>query len=128
LGLLDTLVSKYLKLIQKILETLEKVDFHYVPRVENANANCLARLAPSGEEGKVFIEVQGRPSIETAEVSTIYNGRSWMKDIVQYLKGGVGSEDKIEAHKLRVRAARFVLLRDVLYKMGFPSLTSDVWR
>ena len=67
----------------------------------------------------MIIEVQGRPSIETAEVSTIYNGRSWMTDIVQYLKGGVGPEDKIEAHKLRVRVARFVLLRDVLYKMGF---------
>uniref|UniRef100_A0A2N9J3T5 Uncharacterized protein n=1 Tax=Fagus sylvatica TaxID=28930 RepID=A0A2N9J3T5_FAGSY len=112
-------MKKYLKLIQKILETLEKVDFCHIPREENADADHLTRLASSGEEGERIIEVQGRPSIETVEVSPIFNGRSWMTDIIQYLKGGVGPEDKKEAHKLRVRATRFVLLRDVLYKMGF---------
>jgi hypothetical protein len=112
-------MKKYLNLIQKILETLEKVDFRHIPREENADADHLTRLASSGEEGERIIEVQGRPSIETVEVSPIFNGRSWMTDIIQYLKGGVGPEDKKEAHKLRVRATRFVLLRDVLYKMGF---------
>uniref|UniRef100_A0A2N9HFN3 RNase H type-1 domain-containing protein n=1 Tax=Fagus sylvatica TaxID=28930 RepID=A0A2N9HFN3_FAGSY len=85
-------MKKYLKLIQKILETLEKVDFCHIPREENADADHLTRLASSGEEGERIIE---------------------------YLKGGVGPENKKEAHKLRVRATRFVLLRDVLYKMGF---------
>ena len=80
-------MKKYLKLIQKILETLEKVDFCHVPREENADADRLARLASSEDEGEEIIEVQGRPSIETAEVSTVYNVRSWMIDFVQYLKG-----------------------------------------
>ena len=75
-------MKKYLKLIQKILETLEKVDFRHIPREENADADHLTRLASSGEEGERIIEVQGRPSIETVEVSPIFNGRSWMTDII----------------------------------------------
>ena len=71
-------MKKYLKLIQQILETLEKEDFCHVPREENVDADHLVRLASSGEEGEEIIEVQGQPSIETAEVSNIYNGRSWM--------------------------------------------------
>ena len=42
-----------------------------------------------------------------------------MIDFVEYLKGGVCPEDKKEAHKLKVRVARFILLGDVLYKIGF---------
>ena len=38
---------------------------------------------------------------------------------MSYLKDGVLLEDKEEARKLRVRAARFILLDELLYKRGF---------
>jgi len=42
---------------------------------------------------------------------------------MSYLKDGLLLEDKEEARKLRVRAAKFVLKDEVLYKRGFLSLT-----
>ena len=38
---------------------------------------------------------------------------------MSYLKDGLLPEDKEEARKLRVRAAKFVLMNEVLYKRGF---------
>ena len=42
-----------------------------------------------------------------------------MTPIVSYLKDGKLPEGKDEAKKLRIRAARYVLINDVLYKRGF---------
>ena len=42
-----------------------------------------------------------------------------MSPIVSYLKDGKLLERKDEARKLRVRAARYVLINEVLYKRGF---------
>ena len=47
--------------------------------------------------------------------------------IVSYLKDGKLSEGKDEARKLRIRAARYFLMDEVLYKRGFLNLISDVW-
>ena len=45
---------------------------------------------------------------------------NWTSLIVSYLKDGVLLEDREEARKLSVRAAKFVLKGEVLYKIGFP--------
>ena len=39
--------------------------------------------------------------------------------IVSYLKDGTLSNSKEAARKLKVQAARFVLIKDILYKRGF---------
>ena len=49
---------------------------------------------------------------------------------MSYLKDGLLLEDKEEAKKLKVKAMRFVLMDEVLYKRGFSQpylrcLTSD---
>ena len=45
-----------------------------------------------------------------------------MTPIVSYLKEGKLLERKDEARKLRVRATRYVLMDEVLYKRGFSQL------
>ena len=42
-----------------------------------------------------------------------------MTPIISYLKDGKLLEGKDEARKLRVKAARYVLINEVLYKRGF---------
>ena len=42
-----------------------------------------------------------------------------MTPIISYLKDGKLPEGKDEARKLKVRAARYVLMDEVLYKRGF---------
>ena len=44
---------------------------------------------------------------------------NWTTTIASYLKDGVLPDEKEAARKLKVRAARFVLIKDVLYKRGF---------
>ena len=49
-----------------------------------------------------------------------------MTSIVSYLKDGKLPEGKDEARKLRIRAARYVLMNEVLYKRGFSQ--PYLWR
>ena len=42
-----------------------------------------------------------------------------MTPIISYLKDGKLLEGKDEAKKLRVRSARYLLMDEVLYKIGF---------
>ena len=42
-----------------------------------------------------------------------------MTPIAFYLRDGVLLDDKEAARKLKVQAARFILIKDVLYKRGF---------
>ena len=44
---------------------------------------------------------------------------NWTTTIASYLKGGVLSDEKEAARKLKVWAIRFILIKDVLYKRGF---------
>ena len=43
----------------------------------------------------------------------------WMTPIVRYLKEGWFPEDKTEARKIQIRAARFVIIDDALYRRGY---------
>ena len=44
---------------------------------------------------------------------------NWTTTIASYLKDGVLPDEKEAVRKLKVRAARFVLIKNVLYKRGF---------
>ena len=59
------------------------------------------------------------PSTDLPEVSQIEGEENWMTLIVVYLKDGRLPDDKNEARKLRIRAAKYVLINKVLYKRGF---------
>ena len=44
---------------------------------------------------------------------------NWTTPIASYLKNGILPNQKDAVRKLKVQAARFVLIKDVLYKRGF---------
>ena len=44
---------------------------------------------------------------------------NWTTPLIAYLKSGILLDGKDVARKLKVRASRFVLIKDVLYKRGF---------
>jgi len=52
-------------------------------------------------------------------VQEIDSENDWTIPLVSYLKNGVLPNGKEAARKLKVQAARFVLIKDVLYKRGF---------
>ena len=66
-----------------------------------------------------YDKVQYMPSIDLLEVQQIKGEENWMTLIVVYLKDGRLLEDKDEARKLKIKAAKYVLIDEVLYKQGF---------
>ena len=57
--------------------------------------------------------------IDVINVQEIGSKSDWTTPVVSYLKNGVLPDNKEAARKLKVQAAQFVLIKDVLYKRGF---------
>ena len=69
--------------------------------------------------GNVLSFVQLSPLIDSDDVQEIGSENNWTTPSASYLKNGVLPDGKEAARKLKVQAARFVLIKDVLYKRGF---------
>ena len=69
--------------------------------------------------GNVLSLVQLSPLIDSSEVQEIGSESIWTTTIASYLKDDILPNEKEAARKVKVRAARFVLIKDVLYKRGF---------
>lgn len=64
------------------------------------------------------METRGQLSTKGKQVMGVYEQDEWMTLIVRYLKGQL-LEDRKEARKIQVRASRFVIIDDVLYRQGY---------
>ena len=82
-------------------------------------ADALVKTTLAGEAMDEFDKVQYIPSIDLPEVQQIEGEENWMTPIVVYLKEGRLLEDKDEVRKLRIKASKYVLIDEVLYKRGF---------
>ncbi|XP_058075834.1 uncharacterized protein LOC131224332 [Magnolia sinica] len=63
-----------------------------------------------------------KPSIGRSEpegVILVSSALSWMNPIIGYLQQNKLPDDKLEAWRIRNRAARYTMIGDVLYKRGF---------
>ena len=69
--------------------------------------------------GNVLSFVQLSPLIDSDDVQEIGSKSNWTTTIASYLKDSILPDEKKAARKLKVRAARFVLIKDFLYKRGF---------
>ena len=93
-----------------------------IPRGENEQADRLFKAASAEHmitNGNVLSFVQLSPLIDSSNVQEIGSESNWSITIASYLKDGILPDKKEAARKLKVRAARFVLIKDVLYKKGF---------
>ena len=72
---------------------------------------------PQATKG-VLVEILGGPSTATENRILIIEPPDWRSPIIEYLKSPtITAESK--AAKLRIRAARYILIDDVLYKKSF---------
>ena len=101
------------------MKKFKEANFVQIPREENVEADVLAKEASATKPMDEFDEIQYVPSIDLLEVQQIEDRENWMTPIVSYLKDGKLPDGKDEARKLRVRAARYVLMGEVLYKRSF---------
>ena len=114
-------MKKYLEQVRKWMGEFQ-TKFVQISREENEQADCLAKAASVEHmiiPSKVLSFVQLLPLIDGIKVQEIDSRSNWTILIVSYLKDGTLLDDKEAARKLKVQAARFVLIKDVLYKRGF---------
>ena len=93
-----------------------------MPRVENEHADRLVKAALAEYmliPGQLLSFIQISPLIDNTSIQEIGSENYWMTLITSYLKDSVLPDDKETARKLKVQAARFILIKDVLYKRGF---------
>ncbi|XP_075658616.1 uncharacterized protein LOC142628387 [Castanea sativa] len=82
-------------------------------------ADALAKAISVGGAIDDYEQVPYMPSIDLPEVQQIEGEGNWTTPIIVYLNDGKLPEDKDEARKLRIRAAKYVLIDKVMYKRGF---------
>ena len=63
--------------------------------------------------------VQFFPLIDSDDVQEIGTESNWTTPIASYLKNGVLPDRREAVRKLKIQVARFILIKDVLYKRGF---------
>ena len=114
-------MEKYLEKVKDRVSSLQ-VKFVQIPRKENEYADWLVKAASAEHMvilGQVLSFVQISSLIDGTSVQEISSENYWTTPIASYLKEGVLPNDKEVARKLKVQAARFILIKDVLYKRGF---------
>ena len=96
--------------------------FVQILRGENEQTDRLAKVALAEHmivPGKVLSSVQLSPLIDVINVQGIGSESNWTTPLVSFLKDDTLPDGKEVARKLKVQAARFVLIKDILYKRGF---------
>ena len=115
-------MKKYLEEVKSRINGLE-VKFVQIPREENKCVDCLAKVASvefMNASVQVLSFVQTSSLIDDKkQMQEINVKENWTTPLLAYLQSGTLLDGKDAARKLKVRASRFVLIRDVLYKRGF---------
>ena len=114
-------MKKYFEQAKKRVDDLQ-AKIVQILREENEQADLLAKATSAKHvviPDKVLSFIQLTPLIDVINVQEIGSKSDWTTPVVSYLKDGVLPDNKEAARKLKVQAARFVLIKDVLYKRGF---------
>ena len=114
-------MKRYMDQVKRRVDNLQ-AKIIQIPRGENEQADRLAKAASAEHmitHGNVLSFVQLSPLVDSSDVQEIGSESNWTTTIASYLKDDVLPNEKEAARKLKVRAARFVLIKDVLYKRGF---------
>ena len=112
-------MKKYLNKVRRLIRKFSEAHFFQIPKEENMDADTLAKETLVSELTDEFNEIQYMPSIDLPEVQQIGDGENWMTPIIGYPKEGKLPQGRDEAHKLRIKSAKYVLMDEVLYKRGF---------
>ena len=92
-------MQKYLKIVKRLSQHFDSLNFMQILSTKNAEADFLARLVSSDDynaTSKLCIKIRGQPSTEGEQVLKIKEQDEWMTPIVRYLKEGWLPEDKVE--------------------------------
>ena len=115
-------MKQYLEEVKDRIDSL-KVKFVQILWKENECANRLAKAASAefmiaSEQVLSFIETSSLID-DGGNVQETISEKNWTTSLMAYLRSGILPDGKEAARRLKVRALRFVTIKDVLYKRGF---------
>ena len=116
-------MKMYQEQVRKWVKDDLQAKFVQIPREENKQADCLAKVALAEHmliSSKVLSFVQLLLVIDNMVVQEIGLAGNWTTPIFSYLRDGTPPDGKEATRKLKVQMAQFVLVRGILYKKGFP--------
>ena len=92
-----------------------------IPHKENTIVDELPKLDLNDLKGNtdIIIEYMGRLGIETKPKILFINLLDWRILIISYLKEKTSPSSDPQSTKLRVKAFRYILIDDILYKKSF---------
>ena len=98
----------YLKKVRELLKKFVRVQVRHILRVENSQADALAKLAttsPKDLDRHIPIEHLPKPSINinSEEIFPVMNALCWMDPIWDHLLNGTLPSDPKEASKFRTK-------------------------
>ena len=116
-------MAAYLEKVKGLMETFLINSIKVISRSKNANTDALARLASTRDSellDTVSVEFLSKPSIKPKlEIMELMQESSWMDPIIAYLKSDELPEENTEARILRLKAARYMLYDDKLYRKDY---------
>ena len=116
----DPSLKAYNRLVKQLWQQFSQIQITQIPREKNSKADELFRVDPDDPRVTkgILIETLGRPSTAIEKSVMIIETPDWRSPIIQYLKSPAVTTESDSA-KLRIRAARYILIEDVLYKKSF---------
>ncbi|XP_074323600.1 uncharacterized protein LOC141660511 [Apium graveolens] len=119
----DDTMAKYLRVVKGILTQFDEWYAEHVPREENTTTNALSQFASSEIENyprSIYFQVLKTPTIHVINlIAPVGVASCWIDPIKTHLETGWLPNDAREARKLSVRALRYSLIEDLLYKRSF---------
>lgn len=115
-------MKKYLARVGLLMKDFDSFEIQRIPRSKNKRADALSKLASTSytpTSGTVTVEILHRPSLDGAEVLPISETSSWMSPYIAYLSTGELPADRAVARRIRLRAARYALHQDNLYRRSY---------
>ncbi|XP_062088902.1 uncharacterized protein LOC133795468 [Humulus lupulus] len=123
----DSKLIAYMTKAKEIQLSFKRCDIKQIPRDQNVQADALANLGSSieaTEEKKIMLVYLEWPAVWKGhqEALDVQQTRSWMDPIIDYLREDKLPENKMEACKLRVKAARFSIIEGTLYRRSYTGV------
>ncbi|KAM2797982.1 hypothetical protein COP1_002989 [Malus domestica] len=133
-------MEAYRQLVKGLMNGFKYFELKQIPREMNEIADQLACAASTAQENLRVAEVEymHSSSIEAVQSDMMQIGGQrlrfdnplpeqaqaedndcWMTPIVNYLTKGIQPEDLVEARKLQMKAVRYAIFSDTLYRRSF---------
>ncbi|XP_074374516.1 uncharacterized protein LOC141714919 [Apium graveolens] len=115
-------MAKYVRLVRAVMTQFDEYHVEHIPREENIKADALSKFSSSEIEessGSIYFRILKTRSIDVKLVAPIGLGISSIDPIKAHIQTGWLPNDVTEARKLAVRALRYFLINEILYKRSF---------